>query len=673
MRTSFLIFASLLAASATTVTPVEKVITLLRDLKAQVEDEGKTEAETYDKFSCFCKDNTESKSKSIHEGESKVNVLTANLEALTSQKAKLTDEISQLMKDINQYNMDLDEENSRFSAERATDEATEADLTAAVSALTRALTTLKESKSFAQVKPVLVQLAAMSPKLEKRMAAFLQQAPEIPDEQYSFHSDDIISTIEELKGEFSTNLGEHQEEMGKKKAAHELAVEGLNGQIKAATESKNEKSEQSDKCGRDIATDQGELATTDANLKDDQHFLKDLTDKCEQRAAEWDQRSKQRAGELDALRQALEILTGTVTDMDAAANKRALIQKASPSKSFVQAAKPVAIKERVSRVSFVQLEENSPNHKAVALLRESAKTLKSKALELLAQQIAANPFAKVKTLIQQLIERLLKEAEAEATQKGWCDTEMRTAEHQRDVNAQSCESISAELESFEAKKDALTLSIAQLKKEVVELNTDLTEATKDRHEEAEENRQTIKDGKAGRDAVANAIKILTEYYKNAAKAFVQVSPIDATNPGAGFDGNSQGKQTEAGGIIGMLEVIKTDFIRTVKQTQDAEEAAHRAFVEYERNTKVAITEKETMQGNEEMELEQTESNLVEGKQSLASAQKLLDESLKELTSLKPACVDTGMSYEERVQRREAEIEALKKAVQVLAPPAFLQK
>jgi len=43
-------------------------------------------------------------------------------------------------------------------------------------------------------------------------------------------------------------------------------------------------------------------------------------------------------------------------------------------------------------------------------------------------------------------------------------------------------------------------------------------------------------------------------------------------------------------------------------------------------------------------------------------QKMLDDALKELEDLKPACVDTGMSYADRVAKREEEIDALKKAM-----------
>ncbi len=44
----------------------------------------------------------------------------------------------------------------------------------------------------------------------------------------------------------------------------------------------------------------------------------------------------------------------------------------------------------------------------------------------LTMKVQADPFAKVKKLIQQLIERLIAESTAEATKKGFCDLELRS-------------------------------------------------------------------------------------------------------------------------------------------------------------------------------------------------------------------------------------------------------
>jgi len=57
------------AAREAKMAAVNKVTTMLEDLKSQVLDEGEAEAATYNKFACFCKDTTKEKTEEIKEGE----------------------------------------------------------------------------------------------------------------------------------------------------------------------------------------------------------------------------------------------------------------------------------------------------------------------------------------------------------------------------------------------------------------------------------------------------------------------------------------------------------------------------------------------------------------------------------------------------------------------------
>merc|ERR1719198_1328145 len=50
------------------------------------------------------------------------------------------------------------------------------------------------------------------------------------------------------------------------------------------------------------------------------------------------------------------------------------------------------------------------------------------------------------------------------------------------------------------------------------------------------------------------------------------------------------------------------------------------------------------------------------KKDLKGAQEELDAALAYYDKLKPSCVDAGVSYEERVKRREAEIQSLQEAL-----------
>merc|ERR550514_2040613 len=169
---------------------------------------------------------------------------------------------------------------------------------------------------------------------------------------------------------------------------------------------------------------------------------------------------------------------------------------------------------------------------------------------------------------------------------------------------------------------------------------------------------TIKTSGEGLEAVRDAITLLEEFYKGAAKgkvSLVQASPVDADAPGGNMGGAYKGKQQQGGNIIAMLKVIESDFDRTGRKTKEAEAAAHREFVKFNRETKVSIASKETDKKNKE------------DMNDMTKQQALLDKALKELTALMPACVDTGMDYEERKEKREAEIEALKQACTALMP------
>jgi chromosome segregation ATPase len=331
--------------------------------------------------------------------------------------------------------------------------------------------------------------------------------------------------------------------------------------------------------------------------------------------------------------------------------------------SFLQSVESLAVVHKSESTAAAKQE------RAVTLLKRAGSRLHSETLSVVAMYVASDPFTKVKKLIQQLIERLLAEATAEATKKGFCDTELGKARKDRDFRFQDVNSLSVELGSLEAKRDELTAEIAQLKEDIEALEKALEEAEDVRKKEKATNLQTIKDASSGLESVTEAIAILSAFYKQAAKALLQVkaSPVDEDTQGPGFEGAYKGKQDASTGIIGMLEVIKSDFDRTVRHTTEAEAKAHADFVEFDRASRTDISGKETKKKLDEEDLATTLTTIEQKMDDLQTAQDRLDAALKVIEGLKPTCIDTGMSYEERVAKREEEIAALKKALCILDP------
>merc|ERR1719238_549461 len=117
------------------------------------------------------------------------------------------------------------------------------------------------------------------------------------------------------------------------------------------------------------------------------------------------------------------------------------------------------------------------NFEAVRFIRDLAQKQKSPALAQLASRIvtamrgkhSADIFGKVKGLISDMIEKLLKEAEEDATEKAFCDKEMAETEQKKSDKEATVEKLSTQIDSQNAKSAKLKEEIATLQKELAAL------------------------------------------------------------------------------------------------------------------------------------------------------------------------------------------------------------
>ena len=135
-------------------------------------------------------------------------------------------------------------------------------------------------------------------------------------------------------------------------------------------------------------------------------------------------------------------------------------------------------------------------------------------------------------------------------------------------------------------------------------------------------------------------------------------------PDAGFAGGEAytGAGGESGGILGMLDVIKSDFERTISMTEKAEASAEEEYMSFMTESGKSLVEKNMAHEQKTKQKDTTIEEYESANEDIESQTALLRLSIKTLLELKPTCVDTGMSYEERVARREDEVESLKKAL-----------
>merc|ERR1719408_236136 len=111
----------------------------------------------------------------------------------------------------------------------------------------------------------------------------------------------------------------------------------------------------------------------------------------------------------------------------------------------------------------------------------------------------------------------------------------------------------------------------------------MSEATELRETEKAKNADTVSDAKEAQTAVAQALTVLKEFYAKAAEAtsFVQQKQKEPEI----FDEPYQGMGGESGGVVGMLEVIESDFARLEADTSAAEETAQKEYDEFMTDSK----------------------------------------------------------------------------------------
>jgi hypothetical protein len=651
------------ASSKSSVTPVQKVLEMLDGMLEKGKKDKHDENVRFSSFKQWCESTKTDKDRLIKAAADKIGDLEADITQSEADAAKNGDEIAGHEKDINGWTSEADASNAQRKAENTEYQATHLDYSESIDALERAIQVLKKRskdvpQSLVQLREV-SELKRLPSQARHVLASFLQAsalsetgAPEA--NAYEFQSTSVVDMLEKLRLRFQDErLALEKEEMNKK-AAFEQMLQKLTDDIKYGKEQVDAKSVAKSQAEQDAATAKGDLAETQEGKAADETFLRDTLAECHGKSKEYEIRQVTRATEIEAIQKAIEIMSSP--EVSGAADKHlpgaALLQEKQRPTVFAQLRKSVVP------------ENSSVKAKVVSMLLQASQEAKSDLLASVANRVGEDPFSKVKKMIKDLITKLMEEANAEADHKGFCDEELANNKATRDEKTSEVTELTAQIDELTAKNAKLTQDIADLAAALEKIEESLKEATETRAKEKAANLATLADGKAASAAVTKAIGILKKFYAKAATAtaFAQAAEEKPET----WDESYKGMQSESGGVVGMLEVIQSDFARLEAETSSAEDEAardHEAFLADSEKDK-AVKEKEKRHNG--FEKVRTERALNQSKKDLAATQAELDAALEYYEKLKPQCVDNGLSYEDRVAKRKAEILSLQEALKVLS-------
>jgi len=472
---------------------------------------------------------------------------------------------------------------------------------------------------------------------------------------YEFQSGGIVDLLEKLKRKFADQRLVLEKEEMNSRASYQTLNQQLTDDIKANKEAVSAKTATKASRLEAAAQAKGDKAVTETTKAKDEETLSDTNAQCKSKAEEFENNQVVRREELNAIQKAIEIIS---SDKVQAAGETHL-----PS-AFVQTPKK-------KQAVFAQLrssvrEAPEARQRAINYLQAQAAKLGSKYLSVVAAHTEADPFSKVKQMIKDLLTKLMEEANSEADHNGYCTTELATNKQTREIKTSEVDELTAQIESETSTSARLSSEITDLADALSETQAKRSEATNMRSAEKKSNAKAVSEAKEAQRAVEQAIKVLKDFYEaQSGAALMQNDAKDIESMSEAGKEPYKGMGSTSGGILGMLEVVLSDFARLETETSEAEAQGQRVYDSFMDESSEDAAVKETEKKHKENNRDRADEKNRGLKKELEMTQTEVDTAMDYYGKLKTQCVDNGLSYEDRKKQREEELVSLQEALKML--------
>mmetsp|Transcript_56071 Transcript_56071/g.88856 ORF Transcript_56071/g.88856 Transcript_56071/m.88856 type:complete len:697 (+) Transcript_56071:48-2138(+) len=660
--------------------PITKVVELLKTMQKELDAEAKEDKETYEKLKCWCETNNAGKTQAVQDQKQQIDELNALIETNTGKKAELSTEVDQLKKNIAEAKQALAEATEIRKKEAAEFAAEEKELIKSVTLLKGAIVAL--SKHHTGLLQSDSELMGMRPALRKlvhqnlrrlqfltvsrdkdALLGFLNANDDILEsdapvrleedasliqmpvfKSYAPQSGQIYGILQQMKEAFEEDLPQIQKEEVAKQQAFALLKGEKESEIKEYEGSIEEKIAQLATTKEDLAAAKSNLKDVKASLSADQQFLLELTERCTQGDYEWERRQKLRSEEIEAVAQAIVILsTDEVRD-----------GQQTTFRSFLQL--------KMRSPSSLLSNSNNRRDQAVALLNKAAAT--APGLVALLASAKSDPFDKVIKAIDELLAKLKLEMADEVKHKDFCVDELHDNQVTTEKRQAQLDNLETELQNLGAKKTKLQDTIATLKKEIAETQMQMQRAAEDRKMENAEFQRVVADQIQTIDALKAAHeKLAAFYFKNSNLLQDGVQATTTVAPSPEFEDYKSNRNSNK--VMNMIQKLTGDAKVIKDNAVNDEQNAVNAYVKLVGESNDSIKAKSRA-------IVDTTGELAETEQAISQATIARDETLRDLESLAATkaslhaqCDFLLKNFALRQQARASEMDALAEVKAIL--------
>lgn len=707
----------------TEMNPVRKVITLIEEMKAQVEKEAEDDLNAYEKYQCWCDTNKKEKADAIESAQKRIEELTAFLEAAKAKEGELKSQIEGLKRDIadDQEALQTATETREKTFETFLEQ--EADMKETRKLLQEAIDVLQKVQFLqrngqdavpvqAKARSVLVQINSRvqekHPKfanvmqrdlfdvfgsldnfvsnnagfLPRRDVAAFDQQPVITEEQagkdakpnelkgaaanaksYNSRSGGILGILGQMHDTFSSDLADAQ----KTDLTDEVNFQNLRaaklGEIREATlQKENAEADLADTLQKAAEANEDLQATTKA-LEADQEFVLSLTKDCKIEDEQYKARFKIRSEEIRAIGETLKILSEDDA-RDLYAKTMDFFQIAGSSGRSVSSEMAIAQEHALNR-AVQRITKVAEHHKDLALVS-------------LAVRMRLDGFAKVKEAMDKMMVELDKQQKDEYAKWEFCRKEIDKTEDSIWVGKNTKEDLDEKHQDLVNTLDNLNKELEALKKDEAETLLSMKQAGETRKAENAVFQQAVMDQRATANILRKALERLKQFYAPEADVgtkLVQVHAHDANDPGrasslAPAKGRSYEKSGGSGGVMQLLMKIISDAEVEEQELTQGEQKSQQLYAEFVDTSTKTVDANRASQSEKNRLIAETKSEKAETEE----AQLTNDGELEKLEELLKGhhvnCDFLLKFFDVRQTARKEEMEAIQDAKAILSGADF---
>jgi len=682
--------------------PIRKVIKLIQDMKKEIEAEGDKEKELHEKFMCFCNSGTGDLTANIQKSKGEIEQLAGKLESEQAEKSQASQELVEHKQDRADAEKELKEARALHEKEMKENKALASEQKMNFDAVAGAIPALEKGlgggasfvqlpqRQLSRVLNMLDKSSTVDDFDRKATFAFLQGQ----SSDASPGSGQIIGILKQMKDDMAKAI----KETGDAGAASVESFGSLevskNEQVKLASESIESKTARVGELGVSIVQTRDTLEDTQSELDDSTRFAEQMQTQCATKVQEFDARVKARNEEITAVSEVIAILN----------NDDALetMQKVAPSTAALDQ----------TDVSFLQRGSfrSGGASRAEALLRSAVARHPSTSLRLAlfqlrsklrSRRVGSSGGGGFDALVKQLegmVAVLGKSQQDDDKQKDFCAAEIDKAGDEKSAVERKLKQIEDATSETNDAVEQLTADIAAFVAGIQELDKQVAIATEQRKEEHTDYVDNAAMNKAALALVRKAKKRMQKFYSPAkdqeeegasllqirrsqARRFGLFSELGDTSsdeatssdevappqaPAGVPSGDVPKKSQQAGGVIGMMEMICRDLEMGMQEDQHNEKASQKDYVDLMKESQVtrkqdsqSITDKETQKAEKEDKIARlsTKNDL---------AQDALNEVKVTILNLHSSCDYLVENYDARKKARVEETDSLKNAIALLS-------